>query len=282
MRRLADVLGIDGRCGAGVGLVAVATLITAGAAAARHPAVSPGVAVQIIEVTGMGVRSAVIRLERKQTPLRFILFPMIHLGRPEFYDAVRQRVGRCALVVTEGGAQTGPRVSLPGLAYRLLRRHRRSRLVVQQLGEETLGVPVVRPDLSLDEVRQRLRRLPALTYFLARLMLWVVVPSVALYVLLFGAQRFLADALALDDDTPYTQPSFGEHWEAIDRVIVDDRDVLLLDALSKIHEARCGESIDVAVVYGAGHMPAVVHGLRKRFGYRARGADWLTVFDLDD
>jgi hypothetical protein len=238
--------------------------------------------VQIIEVTGMGVRSAVIRLERRKSPLRFVLFPMIHLARPEFYDAVRERVSRCALVVAEGRPDTRPRVSLPGLAYRLLRQRRRSRLVVQRLREETLGIPVVRPDLSLDEIRQRLRRLPALTYVLARLTLWVVVPWAALYVLLFGAQRFLADELALDDDTPYIEPSLGERWDDIDEVIVDQRDGLLLDALSEIHEARCGESVDVAVVYGAGHMPAVVHGLRKRYGYYARGADWLTVFDLDD
>lgn len=230
----------------------------------------------------MGVRSAVIRLERRETPLRFILFPMIHLGRPEFYDAVKDRLGRSALVVAEGRPDTRPKASLPGLAYLLLRRRRRSRLVVQRLSEETLGVPVVRPDLSLAEIHQRLRRLPALTYVLARLTLLVVVPWAALYVLLFGAQRFLAQGLALDDDTPYTEPSGGERWDDIDEVIVDHRDALLLDALSEIHEARCTESIDVAVVYGAGHMPAVVHGLRKRHGYRARRADWLTVFDLDD
>jgi hypothetical protein len=29
-------------------------------------------------------------------------------------------------------------------------------------------------------------------------------------------------------------------------------------------------------------MPAVIHGLLERHGYRARGAEWLTVFGLDD
>ena len=76
----------------------------------------------------------------------------------------------------------------------------------------------------MDEIRQRLRRLPALTYVLARLTLWVVVPWAALYVLLFGAQRFLTDQLALDDDTPYIEPSPGLRWDDIDEVIVDDRD----------------------------------------------------------
>jgi hypothetical protein len=33
----------------------------------------------------------------------------------------------------------------------------------------------------------------------------------------------------------------------------------------------------VPVVYGAGHMPAVVRYL-ARYGYRASSAEWLTVF----
>jgi len=36
----------------------------------------------------------------------------------------------------------------------------------------------------------------------------------------------------------------------------------------------------VAVVYGAGHMPGVVHHLATAYGYRPRDAEWLTVFDF--
>lgn len=37
------------------------------------------------------------------------------------------------------------------------------------------------------------------------------------------------------------------------------------------------ERIDVAVVYRAGHVPAIVRGLLERHGYQARTAEWLTV-----
>jgi hypothetical protein len=237
---------------------------------------------QIIEVGPMGVRSAVITLQRRGSPLRFILFPMIHLGRPEFYTAVAAEARQCQLIVAEGSATKRRRLTLSGLAYRLLRRHRRSRLVVQNLREETLGPPVVRPDLSMAEIRRRLRGLPLPAYLLSRLALGVVLPYVALSVLLFGAERFLTRSLALDDSSPSDEPPPGEHWEAVERVIVDERDALLLDALSRIHAERGTEPIDVAVIYGAGHVPAVAHGLLNRYGYQARAAHWLTVFDLDD
>ncbi|MEV4620563.1 hypothetical protein AB0J74_17875 [Asanoa sp. NPDC049573] len=58
------------------------------------------------------------------------------------------------------------------------------------------------------------------------------------------------------------------------------RDERLIAALCRLHEERGHEDIEVAVVYGAGHTAAVVAGLRKRYGYRPRSADWLTIADL--
>ena len=55
---------------------------------------------------------------------------------------------------------------------------------------------------------------------------------------------------------------------------------LLIDSLTTIHQAHHVEDIDVAVVYGAGHIPALAHQLLQRYGYRPRTAEWLTIFDL--
>jgi hypothetical protein len=41
---------------------------------------------------------------------------------------------------------------------------------------------------------------------------------------------------------------------------------------------RCDESIAVAVLYGADHIPAIAAGLMDRYRYRPRKAEWLTVF----
>jgi hypothetical protein len=56
-----------------------------------------------------------------------------------------------------------------------------------------------------------------------------------------------------------------------------DRDERLLAALSELVRTRSSERIDVAVVYGARHVPAIVRGLADRHGYRPRTAEWLTV-----
>jgi hypothetical protein len=57
---------------------------------------------QYIESSVIGIRSAVITLKHRVTPLRFVLFPMVHVAEPEFFAAVEARAGECDLIVAEG------------------------------------------------------------------------------------------------------------------------------------------------------------------------------------
>ncbi len=57
---------------------------------------------QYIEASVIGVRSAVITLKRRATPLRFVLVPMVHVAEPGFYREVAALAGECALIVAEG------------------------------------------------------------------------------------------------------------------------------------------------------------------------------------
>ena len=47
---------------------------------------------QFIESSIIGLRSAVTTFTRPATPLRFILFPMVHVGEQQFYDEVAARI----------------------------------------------------------------------------------------------------------------------------------------------------------------------------------------------
>jgi hypothetical protein len=88
---------------------------------------------QIIEVSDLGVRSAVIWLQRRETPMRFVLFPMLHLGTPSFYAEVTRRLRACDLVVAEGIRGRSIQASALTLTYRLSGGARRGGLVVQGL-----------------------------------------------------------------------------------------------------------------------------------------------------
>ena len=59
---------------------------------------------QFIETSYASVRSAIYRLRRPDSGLEFRLFPMLHVGSPEYYAEVAARLEACDLVLFEGVA----------------------------------------------------------------------------------------------------------------------------------------------------------------------------------
>jgi len=204
---------------------------------------------QLIEVNMFSVRSAVIWLRRHDTPMRLVLFPMMHVGAPSFYEDVTRRLRDCDLVVAEG---VSGRLSWAlTLTYRLFGDHNRDGLVVQHIDYKSLGVPVVAPDMSPAEIEAGWRHLS----FGLRLSVFALVPVYALHMLLFGSREMLARHARIDDlPSPEDVTRAGdERIGPVVELIGDDRDARLLAALDRIHDERCHEPIQVAIVYGAVH-----------------------------
>jgi hypothetical protein len=228
---------------------------------------------QIIEVTGFAVRSAVITMKRKDSPLVFVIFPMVHVASPGFYRQVHRRLRECDLIVAEGIRGKSRQSGIITLAYRFAPRRSRNGLELQDYA--TLlpaGVPVVNPDVTAAEAVSDLRKALRAAYPL----LLLAAPVMGLVFALRGPRAFLDEDLVVED-LPATLRAEMLADHPLTHAMLDRRDQLLLDALGKIHTERHDEPIVVAVVYGAGHVPAVVAGLVDRHGYRPRGAEWLTV-----
>ncbi|MDO3703143.1 hypothetical protein Q3W71_15840 [Micromonospora sp. C28SCA-DRY-2] len=230
---------------------------------------------QIIEHSIIGTRSAVLRLRRPGSQLEFVVFPMLHVASPEFYAAVTQRLRRCDLLVVEGVRGRSVLGWAITLTYRVMPANKRSGLVVDTIAYRSLGVEMINPDLTTAEFAQGWRAMP-LRY---RLQMWCLLPIVAVAQFLGGTRRLLSPEVELNDlpsawDERYSDSDFADH---VERTFGGDRDERLLAALAELVRTRSSERIDVAVVYGAGHVPAIVRGLMDRHGYRPRTAEWLTV-----
>jgi hypothetical protein len=252
------------------------TVVTMNATVSPHR----GAGMQIIEVTDLAVRSAVVRLRRRDTPMQFVLYPMIHMAKPGFYQAVATRLKRADMVVAEGvGGGRRKRSILASaltLSYTVLRFNRRAKLVEQNIDYSALGVAVLRPDVSLEEFEASWRRVP----LLHRLAMWCVLPLVVVARLLGGTRAIWARSMEQSDLPSPEEEHSAERYPELDAVFGGERDARLLAALCQLHEERNAEDIEVAVVYGAAHVPTIVRGLNNRYGYRPRSADWLTVVDL--
>lgn len=226
---------------------------------------------QIIDTGAMGTRSAVLRLRRRGSELNFVVFPMMHVATPAFYREVTRRLGGCAVVVAEGVTGRSAAVWALTLTYRIIPANRRSGLVRQRIDYAALGVPVVRPDVTSEEFGQSWRALP----LWLRLSVWCLLPVMVVAQLLGGRKVLLAPSVALnDDDVPDSDLE-----ERFLGAFGGERDERLFAALAELHENRSHERIDVGIVYGARHVPDLVHRLAATLGYRPRDADWITVVD---
>ena len=227
----------------------------------------------IVDVGGMGVRTAVVQLRRKGTPCRFTIYPMIHVGEPSFYRAVRERLARHDLIVEEGVIGPSRTAELLTSVYRSETLQLRLGLQVQPRDLCDVGVPRVRPDMTGPDFEERCRRIgvPERAFWYA------AVPAFGVFTRLFMSRAMLARELQLDCDTlAIEEPTELE----LMKIITDDRDALLCAEATRIHTERCEEDIDVAVVYGAAHVAPLVAHLRARHGYVPRDAEWLQVFDF--
>jgi len=227
---------------------------------------------QIIEVTGLGVRSAVITLRAPGTALRFRLFPMVHVASPVFYQQVALRLRDCDLIVAEGVRGRSMRLSTLTLAYRFAPRFSRGGLQMQSEAVLPAAVPVINVDSTTAELSADLATLPRLTRFL----MLALAPLFGLVFALRGPQAFLDHDLAVDD-FPLTRDAEQHANDEVAEILVERRDRKLLDALDRLHTEYQDRDMVIAVVYGAGHMPGIAAGLRDRHGYRPREAEWLTV-----
>ena len=224
---------------------------------------------QLTEVSVLGVRSSVTVFRHRHAPMRFVLIPTIHLGRPDYYQKIAERLARCQLVVAE--QYDGP--SSTGLAYvtalRLSLQRRGGRLVHQDIDYQALGVPTLWPDGTLKPARRR--RMSAWGW----LDLVVMVPVLTVAMAVGGRSWLMRRNFEVSDDS---EPRL--RWSFLNRLMLDQRDRQLVAAVTGIHEARHGEAIDVAVVFGAAHMPAVVRTLAEQLGYRAERGDWIRAIDF--
>lgn len=224
---------------------------------------------QLTEVSMLGVRSSVTVFRHRRAALRFVVIPTIHIGRPDYYRRIADRLARCQLIVAE--QYDGP--SSTGLAYvtalRLSLQRRGGTLVHQDIDYEALGVPTMWPDGEPQLGRRR--RLPLSGW----LDLVLLVPFLT-FTMAVGGRNWLRRNFEVSDDTEARLRS-----AFLTRKLVHERDELLVSTVMRIHEERKGEAVDVAVVYGAAHLPAVVRALAGRLGYRPeRGGDWLLAIEF--
>jgi hypothetical protein len=220
---------------------------------------------QFLESSIIGLRSAVVTLTHRTTPLTFVLFPMVHVAEQQFYDDVAVRARMCQLIVAEGVHSRFVPVQ------EWMARHHRGHLVDQAAGLrlETLGVPVrweADPGADVKSAADHLKFRAADAAGAATI----------------GLARKFADPLAMPSleqvDANDNDDMTGGWFERMIQLhTVARRDAGLVGTLDAIHRDHAAEPMRAGVIWGAAHMPAVAAHLCGALDYMATSAEWLTV-----
>ena len=229
---------------------------------------------QIIENSVVGTRSAMLRLTRRSGGPRIVIFPMLHVAEPQFYREVERRLRECDLLVVEGIHGESTVTDALTVTYRVMPANDESGLVEDDIPYGALGVPVIAPDMSGEEFEQGWGELRWPVRFGAM----IGAPIFAVGNFFNGRCNLLSRDVEVNDLPTAEEELQGDDLDQVFDVIVNRRDNRVLAALAEVVRTRGDEDIDVAVVYGAAHVPGILRGLYA-LGYRVVSADWLMVVE---
>lgn len=230
---------------------------------------------QLIESSPLGVRAARHRLTSPGSPACVTLFPMVHIGAPDFFARTYRDAFSHDAVLVEGVG--GPIVRRLTRTYRWMAGSRLG-LAIQPPYPAPDSVPaeIVRADLSAEEFHRQWRRIsPAL-----RLLVFLLVPIVSLRHRWVSSRESIARHLDMDD---YRSRDETLAWDpnlvAFRHSIMGARDARLVERLGDMLD-RPAPPARLAVLFGAMHMRAVLLELRRR-DFRSVDSRWETIFSLD-
>ncbi len=225
---------------------------------------------QFIESSVFGVRAARLTFSSGDQA-RVTLFPMVHVGEPEFYRATYEDALNHDVILWEG--VRSPIVTRITRSYRwLLRSRAMTGLVLQpKIPSEAGKARLVHADLTAEEFEIEWKRVP----MWLRLAVYALAPLVGLHRRWLSNRPKLAKGMNCED-----QPSFAEllavapETGALTQAILHARDKRLLERLGAELDAPEEQTKTIAVVYGAAHMRAVVRELTARRRFSPVGAEW--------
>ena len=230
---------------------------------------------QIIESTDYGVRSAVLRLEAGEADPAFVLFPMIHVAEPAFYEEIGRRLEDCDLVLCEG--VRSPTSSLLTSSYRFYADSPRLGLVSQSsMKMSHVADRTLHADVQGEAFEARWWRSGTWLRFLVPL----VAPFFGLYLRHFGTRRFIAHGLGLNLRRSRADNLREGDDRELRALLLDWRNRRLIRVIDQQRRKHRDGEVSIAVLYGAGHMRAVLRHLLDECGYRVAKAEWTTVFEL--
>jgi hypothetical protein len=238
---------------------------------------------RLVEVDDVhGVRAAVTPFASDTSSVRFVLVPVSPLGVPAHYEAIRETLHACDLVVTmapqaEAGGAAGPGDPGGGSQWERIGRGRHIRLTTPPQRWADVDRPfITAPGVAADAAGSqggRPARRPRLLVALAPLR-----PLMAMAFARFGTRAMVGQMLSHAASVALSEPAhrgFAPVFDWDPRYQQDGEQ--LAETVRRLHAERQAQELRVAVVHTAEILPGVARALGS-LGYSPGDVEWITVF----
>lgn len=218
---------------------------------------------QFLESSYVGLRSAIHELESDQAAPRFLVLPMVHIGDKSFYDEVSRRLNGCETIIHEG--VQGFRSRSLTQAYRITAKKRSLNLVLQsdEIRINDNQARKIHADVSSEGFAANWRGLP----WLQQIGLPILAPVYGIWTYLFSTRESLAKGRSTDSLSNAYALRKGDSASAVRDSFLTKRDEFIVSQIDTYLEDCKGEGEMAAILFGAGHMPAIVSHLSEKHGY---------------
>jgi hypothetical protein len=228
---------------------------------------------QFLESSVIGLRAAIYELSSPNQKLRILLFPMVHIGNPTYYDEISRRLDECDNVVFEGVQSS--KVWFLVQSYKIVVRRKSLGLVTQTsaLRIKDRNLNLIHGDTTPEDFEKSWKKIP----MYSRLLVQVLAPIYGVWGYLTATRNSLASGHSVEQIATYDDSFDDQNMQAFKQTIIDERDKILVEVLDEHVNESGEESQTTAIVYGASHMPVAFAALSKMFGYNVAKAEWIQV-----
>ena len=229
---------------------------------------------QYLENSAIALRAAHYVLVKDPPQVKFLLFPMVHIGSSDYYAQVRAGLAGCDSILFEGVRTLSGQMLT--LAYRLVARRKRLDLVVQNVALPLKGLAprLICADVSSGEFTENWADIP----WPLRLALLLGAPIYGAYQYLTATRESIGRHLSTEDVPNREDTELRDHSPEFHNALLDRRDAKLIAAVEAAVAERTAPAV-IGVIYGAAHMRSVTDVLMSKYHFRVAHAEWLTVFE---
>ncbi|MCE7990650.1 MAG: hypothetical protein HEP71_01665 [Roseivirga sp.] len=228
---------------------------------------------QIIDANDYNLRTAVYLFERGK--LEFLVIPMLHIGSKEFYQEVSQELEKCDFIIYEGvGLKKLVSVwsSYRRFAKRLGLRYQNDELVMKKFQHK-----LIHADYAGKAAEDAWKKIPLTGRLLFRFSLIIGLTFLSFKENKRSFAKTFRKNEGTDDQLWFMK--IGKS-NSVHNFIMEKRNNIIMEKIDEQLQNERKDDVRIGVIYGAAHMPGIIHHLMNKHKFTIKDSWFLTVLWL--